>query len=491
MNMAQENTVSFKVFLQDEHESEVRRFGVDRNVVANFNYLKEKLQAVFPSLRGRVFIVAWKDADGDEIIISSDDELIIALTESQTEVRKLYVTPHARSAEQHEHFFQGLHQHVGVACDVCEKAVQGFRYKCIQCPDFDLCATCESKSHHPEHCMIRIPVPTSWRPHFGRRLAHHLAKSAHKSGWEPEAGHCPWRPHGGRRHGGRHHGVAPGWLEALASYFNEWTNLSGEEEPPVNDNSAGPSSSKQHKQQEQQEDAHIQYLRNIGQTVASVLDPLGIDVDIEVRTRNKDEKAGDAKNKTDNTKDGKNNVSGEEQTNAMEVDEKHQKEASASAPRAERESTESEGWTVVNQDATQQGIATPNPSAVAGAGAETATAPQHLATASSSTYNSAPVSSGNMYPSVFALPNHAPLPPMQPPLLPQPVQMPLPASSLFVPPQAFIQHSPAARPHIADAVEKMMSMGFSNEGGWLTQLLESKNGNIEKVLDVLQPVKKI
>jgi sequestosome 1 len=45
-------------------------------------------------------------------------------------------------------------------------------------------------------------------------------------------------------------------------------------------------------------------------------------------------------------------------------------------------------------------------------------------------------------------------------------------------------------PHIADAVQKMMSMGFSNEGGWLTQLLENKNGDIEKALDVLQPVKK-
>jgi sequestosome 1 len=45
-------------------------------------------------------------------------------------------------------------------------------------------------------------------------------------------------------------------------------------------------------------------------------------------------------------------------------------------------------------------------------------------------------------------------------------------------------------PHIAEAVDKMMSMGFSNEGGWLTQLLESKNSNIEKALDVLQPVKK-
>ena len=40
--------------------------------------------------------------------------------------------------------------------------MEGFRYKCIQCPDFDLCATCESKGLHPDHCMIRLPVPVSW-----------------------------------------------------------------------------------------------------------------------------------------------------------------------------------------------------------------------------------------------------------------------------------------------------------------------------------------
>jgi sequestosome 1 len=45
-------------------------------------------------------------------------------------------------------------------------------------------------------------------------------------------------------------------------------------------------------------------------------------------------------------------------------------------------------------------------------------------------------------------------------------------------------------PHIADSVNKMMSMGFSNDGGWLTQLLVSKDGDIGKALDVLQPVKK-
>jgi hypothetical protein len=60
INMTQENTVSFKVFLHNEGTNEVRRFGVDRDVVSNFSYLREKLQAVFPSLLGRDFTVTWR-----------------------------------------------------------------------------------------------------------------------------------------------------------------------------------------------------------------------------------------------------------------------------------------------------------------------------------------------------------------------------------------------------------------------------------------------
>merc|ERR1712198_163869 len=40
------------------------------------------------------------------------------------------------------------------------------------------------------------------------------------------------------------------------------------------------------------------------------------------------------------------------------------------------------------------------------------------------------------------------------------------------------------------ALQAMMNMGFSNEGGWLTRLLETQNADIGKTLDILQPVRK-
>lgn len=35
--------------------------------------------------------------------------------------------------------------HVGVTCDNCDKDIHGFRYKCVTCPDYDLCGKCEAK----------------------------------------------------------------------------------------------------------------------------------------------------------------------------------------------------------------------------------------------------------------------------------------------------------------------------------------------------------
>ena len=61
--------------------------------------------------------------------------------------------------------------HLGVTCDGCDQPVVGFRYKCVQCPDYDLCGRCEAKKIHPGHNMMRISAPDGvWPQHFFRRL---------------------------------------------------------------------------------------------------------------------------------------------------------------------------------------------------------------------------------------------------------------------------------------------------------------------------------
>ena len=46
--------------------------------------------------------------------------------------------------------------HSGVICDVCEtRNITGRRYKCLVCPNFDICESCEAKEAHVDHPMVR------------------------------------------------------------------------------------------------------------------------------------------------------------------------------------------------------------------------------------------------------------------------------------------------------------------------------------------------
>merc|ERR1712200_185922 len=65
-----------------------------------------------------------------------------------------------------------------------------------------------------------------------------------------------------------------------------------------------------------------------------------------------------------------------------------------------------------------------------------------------------------------------------------------PSTAVGFPAQNFVQVQSNVDPKIQIAVQAMMNMGFSNEGGWLTRWREAKQGDIGKVLDMLQPVKK-
>lgn len=69
-----------------------------------------------------------------------------------------------------------------VVCDGCDNVLKGFRYKCISCPDYDLCSKCEQNSVHAEHIMIRIPPNNDVNlPRCARKFAHHFAKTMKKA----------------------------------------------------------------------------------------------------------------------------------------------------------------------------------------------------------------------------------------------------------------------------------------------------------------------
>ncbi|CAG8656232.1 7940_t:CDS:10, partial [Funneliformis mosseae] len=55
--------------------------------------------------------------------------------------------------------------HPGIKCDGCHKAINGVRFKCGNCPDFDLCGNCEASplnKHDLNHVFIKLkrPVPS-------------------------------------------------------------------------------------------------------------------------------------------------------------------------------------------------------------------------------------------------------------------------------------------------------------------------------------------
>merc|ERR1712183_211715 len=191
------------------------------------------------------------------------------------------------------------------------------------------------------------------------------------------------------------------------------------------------------------------YLQNVGSFVAAALDPLGIDVKIDIespegrKSCHVSRQASSASASTsastaastsagqEQEKEKKEEKKEEEKEKEEVVVNEEKKADTEPAKRAATPSDDEEDWTVVS-DKKDAGAAGQDPSL-------------------------------SLYP------------------------------TLTENPPADIPTAPVAShpdPKIQVALQAMMNMGFSNEGGWLSSLLEAKNGDIGKVLDILQPVKK-
>lgn len=499
----EDNTVAYKVTLNETNsvDSEVRRFVIDRDVSTSLTYLREKLSAVYPTLRRKDFKLTWQDEEGDKVTIRSDDELVIALTEMKGPVYKLTVdvlsadkTDYSRNDGESSGGNSDGEEHNGVTCDGCEKPVIGFRYKCVTCPDYDLCGRCETKGRHPDHNMIRIVSPQSaWPHHFYRRLHRMHDKAQKRCGPCPGKGeHQPRHPCGPqgqafgmpRFHSGptegfpfRHPGGFPFRPPGFGPCGNKWVDAmmkgwAGASEEHQAAKESTPNSSRQSAQasapdcatggasNQTKEDGAKNtsqgpttfdellantlgspngndFLRNVGQIVASVLDPLGVDVKIDIESPHGD---------VFNVNNGCSKKPDDAPSNS-EQDKTEEKNADSSDDRKEDE----DEWTVVNKSTEARHEPETKDDAAA------------------------------LYPHLPSSEDSTQTVPKESTVKKDEVKVEAEKKK-----ESAVANHPD--PRIQVALQAMMNMGFTNEGGWLTQLLETKQGDIGKVLDVLQPV---
>merc|ERR1711975_153515 len=189
------------------------------------------------------------------------------------------------------------------------------------------------------------------------------------------------------------------------------------------------------------------YLKNVGTFVAAALDPLGIDVQVDIETP-------EGQRSTVRTASSSSSSSSTSRSSSVATDQKTKKTSNEGTEKIEettKTGSDDEEWTVVDEkkDETAARDIPIQVSKDEEVGKIYPSLPDNQSTPSGSTSTDSAAANA----SGSTVTSHA-------------------------------------NPKIQVALQAMMNMGFSNEGGWLTSLLEAKDGDIGKVLDILQPVKK-
>ncbi|XP_055351250.1 sequestosome-1-like [Paramacrobiotus metropolitanus] len=137
---------------------EIRRFNLDGN--ATFSALQQRIRDLTGNDNLRLF---WQDSEGDFVICGSDDEFNEAKSMHKPgNPLRIFAKPGRPTASEN------VHQRV--TCDGCRGAVAGTRYKCLECPDYDLCEKCMGERQHAQHDMlaIRTPGTHAWKKAFAQ-----------------------------------------------------------------------------------------------------------------------------------------------------------------------------------------------------------------------------------------------------------------------------------------------------------------------------------
>ncbi|XP_036169998.1 sequestosome-1 isoform X2 [Myotis myotis] len=380
--------------------------------------LLSRVASLFPALRPGSFQAHYRDEDGDLVAFSSDEELTMAMAYVKDDLFRIYIKERKECRRDHrppcaQEAPRNM-VHPNVICDGCNGPVVGTRYKCSVCPDYDLCAGCEGKGMHREHSKLAFPSPFEGFSHsrWLRKLKH---------------GHFGW----------------PAWEMGLPGNWSPRPPRAGDTQASPTANSAsGPS-----------EDPSVNFLKNVGESVAAALSPLGIEVDIDVEHGGKRSRLTPVSPGSSSAEERCSSQPGSCSSDSSKPDGAMEGAAQALAKQ-------------MNKITLQSGVQPEMESDNCSGGDDDWT---HL-------------SSKEVDPSTGEL---------------QSLQMPESEGPSSLDPSqegptglkeaAVYPHlPPEADPRLIESLSQMLSMGFSDEGGWLTRLLQTKNYDIGAALDTIQ-----
>jgi sequestosome 1 len=494
--------LSFKVYLEYNDwntETEVRRFGIDADVAMNFQYLREKLQTIFPLLRGKNFIITWKDKENESITISTNEELEIAIEEQdKNEIIKLYVFMQSeRDAADMSNIEKILHP--SVVCDVCDKSIRGFRFKCMQCLDYDLCTDCMSLGNHPEHYMVRITHPIEWSSYRGRRLAHHMRKFVKKTSHHCKEDERKYQPKSKRYScpffgvDGKFEAFDPSIVNSLENFIMDicaGPSAENHEQKRPKEQNREPSTeaateATEDPQREATRRSFSQLLKIVEDNISNIsqfLDPLGINVTVMADTNDPttNKPADNAQTKANPQKpEAHASTSSEDSVKKFPGEGKKLRDGTTAAPAMDN---------VLQKDSTATvPMAAPTTAATSTEQAAEAEEWTMIQRESPNISRTSSISSSNGKTSKQVTPS---APVAEKMLSNQRLYPPLSEEQTF---DSFVTdriQNYHPDPKIQRAVESMIAMGFTNEGSWLTHLLIAQNGDIDKALDVIHPVRR-
>ncbi|XP_023276454.1 sequestosome-1-like isoform X3 [Seriola lalandi dorsalis] len=424
-------SVTVKAYLlgKDESVKEIRRFAVDQDVSCIFEYLSKKTAGVFNNLKNSGLNLYYRDEDGDLVAFSSDDELMMGLACMKDDTFRLFIKEkkeHRRDFPLHAfppfafgpppppplgapHLTPPPALHPNVTCDGCEGPVVGTRFKCSVCPNYDLCSACQAQGTHTEHALLPI-----WHP---------LQQWFPRGKWMKRIRNCPGNQN---------------------QNLNQGKTHNQDQDKDHDQDQAGPSTPAD----ESASQANVDFLKNIGEGVAAMLSPLGIDVDIDVEHEGQRTKVTPP-SQTGGGGDVKTDGGGEDN-------------GASEGSKVSRDSDEE--WTHLSSR-------------------EVDPSTGELQSLQPGNQDQGPPSEGQQGP-------------------PSEGQQGPPSEGQQGPPSggqqgptglreaALYPHLPQeADPRLVESLSLMLSMGFTDEGGWLTRLLQAKNFDIGAALDAIQYAK--